>query len=707
MLFSGEDNILQSSRLRTNSYEFESLICMSLVVFMRYNELEEAEGNFSTQRNSNNPRAFRQTLDRTCPGLLTFSGEMVEAAAEHTDEDDSAGNGSRNRQDSKCFQGEDLHLMQMKNGSEFLLTDTVGFIQKLPTTLVAVFRSTLEEIFESSLLVHVGDICHPLAEQQIDAVEKVLAELDVSGTRLIGLVIHKNSSWKQREGKKLFVTLYICFDWFEWWRKLNIPRMGHLSRHLRRQYRAKFEAQNKLIRIPKPYLHESRHLHALKRARGSGGQFLNTKKLQQSKSILTNPGPGMSRLSNPLKGLFSRRRHQTHLEPRDFTSCLRRAVNPLSSKSTNPLPVSLINLCPGQEAMTLSSGHKVKQFQVFGFSAETSFLSIEPITLYFVVSRQSHVLLEIPLDVVVFSRGGFASDAGTQDYVYPPTQVDYSKSISLIPLHYAEPYFDGVATTAYGSQAMSQQIHHAHMMAMLPTRVPLPLDLKEDEPIYVNAKQYHAILRSPQLHLSANISEKEFHRRGNFKDAASATSGSDVTSASNSDKMFQQQDFRFSSYPPDHIEPCLTGNPIGCCGIQQITLVFSRGGFASDACINDCFNFRTFFSKKRLVILIEMERNSGLCLPPPPPTQIDYSKSISLIPLHYAEPYFDGVATTAYGSQAMSLQIYHAHMMAMLPTRVPLPLDLKEDEPIYLEAQNKLIRVRKPYLHESRRLHAL
>ncbi|KAL4334807.1 hypothetical protein GQ457_07G031090 [Hibiscus cannabinus] len=92
---------------------------------------------------------------------------------------------------------------------------------------------------------------------------------------------------------------------------------------------------------------------------------------------------------------------------------------------------------------------------------------------------------------------------------------------------------------------------------------------------------------------------------------------------------------------------------------------------------------------------------------PPPPTQIDYSKSISLIPLHYAEPYFDGVATTAYGSQAMSLQIYHAHMMAMLPTRVPLPLDLKEDEPIYLEAQNKLIRVRKPYLHESRRLHAL
>jgi len=67
----------------------------------------------------------------------------------------------------------------LPNKRPVLFTDTVGFIQKLPTALVAAFRATLEEIGEADLILHVVDMTHPNARQQITAVEETLAELNV------------------------------------------------------------------------------------------------------------------------------------------------------------------------------------------------------------------------------------------------------------------------------------------------------------------------------------------------------------------------------------------------------------------------------------------------------------------------------------------------------------------------------------------------
>jgi len=70
--------------------------------------------------------------------------------------------------------------VSLPDGREILLTDTVGFIQRLPTMLVAAFRATLEEIAEADLLIHVLDITHPNAAEQAHTVEEVLKELGLS-----------------------------------------------------------------------------------------------------------------------------------------------------------------------------------------------------------------------------------------------------------------------------------------------------------------------------------------------------------------------------------------------------------------------------------------------------------------------------------------------------------------------------------------------
>ena len=67
----------------------------------------------------------------------------------------------------------------------FLLSDTVGFIRKLPHDLVRSFKSTLDEVRESDLLIHVVDISHPGFEEQIRIVNETLSELDSAGKKMI------------------------------------------------------------------------------------------------------------------------------------------------------------------------------------------------------------------------------------------------------------------------------------------------------------------------------------------------------------------------------------------------------------------------------------------------------------------------------------------------------------------------------------------
>ena len=75
--------------------------------------------------------------------------------------------------------------VNLPGGHQVLLTDTVGFIQKLPTQLVAAFRATLEEIAEADLLIHVIDITHPSARAQSISVDQTLKEIEANDIPVI------------------------------------------------------------------------------------------------------------------------------------------------------------------------------------------------------------------------------------------------------------------------------------------------------------------------------------------------------------------------------------------------------------------------------------------------------------------------------------------------------------------------------------------
>jgi GTP-binding protein HflX len=75
-----------------------------------------------------------------------------------------------------------IRAITLPSKRKILLSDTVGFIRHLPTTLVTAFRATLEEVQRAALLLHVSDVASPLAHEQQKQVDVVLKELEVQGT---------------------------------------------------------------------------------------------------------------------------------------------------------------------------------------------------------------------------------------------------------------------------------------------------------------------------------------------------------------------------------------------------------------------------------------------------------------------------------------------------------------------------------------------
>lgn len=99
--------------------------------------------------------------------------------------------------ENKLFATLDTTVRKVVLGNlPFLLTDTVGFIRKLPTQLVESFKSTLDEVRESDLILHVVDISHPEFEDQIAVVTETLREIDALGDKPQILVFNKIDAYQ-------------------------------------------------------------------------------------------------------------------------------------------------------------------------------------------------------------------------------------------------------------------------------------------------------------------------------------------------------------------------------------------------------------------------------------------------------------------------------------------------------------------------------
>ena len=130
--------------------------------------------------------------------------------------------------ENKLFATLDTTVRKVVLGNlPFLLSDTVGFIRKLPTQLVESFKSTLDEVREADLLLHVVDISHPQFEEHIASVEKILGEIKSSDKATI-MVFNKIDQYKAEvlEDDDLSTIRTSKHFSLEDWKKTWMQRVG-------------------------------------------------------------------------------------------------------------------------------------------------------------------------------------------------------------------------------------------------------------------------------------------------------------------------------------------------------------------------------------------------------------------------------------------------------------------------------------------------
>ena len=148
-------------------------------------ELEKIEKQKATQRKSRTNIVRVSLVGYTNVGKSTLMNLMAKSDL---------------KAENKLFATVDATVRKVVIGDlPFLLSDTVGFIRKLPHHLIESFKSTLDEVRESDLLLHVVDMAHPFHDNQIEVVTKTLAEIGAGNIPII-LVLNKIDLLKQQEG---------------------------------------------------------------------------------------------------------------------------------------------------------------------------------------------------------------------------------------------------------------------------------------------------------------------------------------------------------------------------------------------------------------------------------------------------------------------------------------------------------------------------